>query len=554
MNLEQSTINTTKSLRKNIISWYPFKEGSSILEIGTQEAEITETLGQNNREVVSVSFSEEIKNEVKQKLQHKAKIAIIVQSPENIRPQGKFDYITLIGILEYAKKVFNKTPEELIGHLKQYLKPDGVFIIATDNKLGISNLCTETEENSKKLLSKNRIEKILNNQNLQYKKYYYPLPNYIVPNVIFTDKHLPDFETIGRNLTIYDDNVVVALNETEKFKTILEEDEEEFKNYANSFLIECSEEILQENNIEFVAFSNIRKPQYRIQTIIQGENVYKYALNNKAQNHINEIKNNIDILKQSNINTIDSYDENRIISKYQYEAETLDKIIIEKCKQNKLQEVIAIINEFKTEIQTKLSKTNSQTNVFDKYQINYEKQEIENLNFVGEGLWDLNFKNCFYIDNKFYFYDQEWKEKNIPVEFIIYRAIIYFTELAKYIDISKIFEELKITQEQIALFKKLDDILQEQTRDKDMWLLHVKAVQKADIKNRIKTLEHDKEKILKDCQELLIQKDGRIKVLEDGMEEAISTIKQKEQEIAGIVNSTSWKITKPLRKIKGTDK
>ena len=87
-----------------------------------------------------------------------------------------------------------------------------------------------------------------------------------------------------------------------------------------------------------------------------------------------------------------------------------------------------------------------------------------------------------------------------------------------------------------------------------MWLLHVKAVQKADIKNRIKTLEHDKEKILKDCQELLIQKDGRIKVLEDGMEEAISTIKQKEQEIAGIVNSTSWKITKPLRKIKGTDK
>ena len=148
MNLEQSTINTTKSLRKNIISWYPFKEGSSILEIGTQEAELTEILSQNNREVVSVSFSEEIKNEVKQNLQNKNKIAIIVQNPENIRPQGKFDYITLIGILEYAQKVFNKTPEELIGHLKQYLKPDGVFIIATDNKLGISNLCTETEENS----------------------------------------------------------------------------------------------------------------------------------------------------------------------------------------------------------------------------------------------------------------------------------------------------------------------------------------------------------------------------------------------------------------------
>ena len=33
---------------------------------------------------------------------------------------------------------------------------------------------------------------------------------------------------------------------------------------------------------------------------------------------------------------------------------------------------------------------------------------------------------CWYIgNNQFYFFDQEWNEPNLPVEYILYRAILY---------------------------------------------------------------------------------------------------------------------------------
>lgn len=532
MELNQNTLDALANLRNNIVSWYPFQENCTILDVTTGTSAITNELGRYAKNVVAVGSQKEL---------------------EKIQSQ-KFDYITLIGTIEYSEEVFRMTPEELIKHLKKFLKEGGKFLIATDNKLGINILCTETKQSKGKLLGKKTIEDILENQGLINRKFYYPLPNYIVPNVIFTDKHLPDSETINRCLTFYDSNTICALDEVKRFKKVLEEDKQEFCKLANSFFIECATERLEENNIEFVSFSNIRKPEYRIKTIIQGENVYKYNLDESSKKHLQNVKNNIDILNKSNLKTVDSYDETRIISKYQKNALTLDRVIMRKLKAGEKAHAIDLIIKFEDELLEKLEKTDNQNNVFDKYMIDYQKEDIENLNFVKNGLWDLILKNCFYIDDQFYFYDQEWYDENVPLEFIMFRAILYFPELTKFIQSEEIYEKLGITQKQIGLFKKLDDALQSQTRDEVIWNVHANISQQSNIPEKIKRLEADKEKILHDCKELLLQKDARIKDLEKGMEEAIDTIKTKDNEISSMVNSMSWKITKPLRKIKGTDK
>ena len=51
------------------------------------------------------------------------------------------------------------------------------------------------------------------------------------------------------------------------------------------------------------------------------------------------------------------------------------------------------------------------------------------MQFVKNGYIDLSFENVFYAD-EYIFYDQEWYLENLPLEFILYRAInnlyIYF--------------------------------------------------------------------------------------------------------------------------------
>ena len=419
----------TAELNNNIISWYPFKENSEILKIWEEEQ------------------------------------LELLYTDENVN--RKFDYIILIGLKHEI------TIKEAIKNATSKLKEDGIVILSVENKIGINRMCTQTEEDTNSFIGRQKLEEILHNNKLEYKKFYYPLPNYKRVNVIFTDKYLPNIETINRNLTLYNEETIVVLDENARIEKLLEEDPQLFKKFANCFLVECSKKELKENNISFVTYSNIRKPEFRIKTIIQGDKVYKYNANNQSIQHIENIKENITILKECNFNLLDSYDEKRIISKYENPELLLDSIIINKLKNDRADETIDLISKFKSELIEKLEKAEKENNCFDRYNIEYEPETIENLNFIKEGFWDLIFQNCFYINDKFYFYDQEWREENIPVEFILYRAIKYCNGISNYFAKKQKYSIINITEEQKKIFDELDELLQKKTRDDKIWKRHL---------------------------------------------------------------------------------
>ena len=189
--------------------------------------------------------------------------------------------------------------------------------------------------------------------------------------------------------------------------------------------------------------------------------------------------------------------------------------------------------------------------MFDKYEIDYNKEDIKELSFTKYGFWDLIFQNAFYINDEFYFYDQEWKEDGIPIEYILYRSIEYTKGLKEKLNIEKVWNDIGITQNHIELFKELDSKLQEKTRDEDMWQWHLESTKTAEtLKEKVETLEEDKQKIIKDCQKLLNEKDARIKFLEDNMESTVEIVRQRESELARIKSSVLWKLSKPIRVIK----
>ena len=136
----------------------------------------------------------------------------------------------------------------------------------------------------------------------------------------------------------------------------------------------------------------------------------------------------------------DTYENEKIISKYVENGKSYDKILLEYLEQENNEKFFSEIKEYQNRI-TKILKNVDyeqikENNVFTKYNVECEEELLEKLHFVKHGLWDLIFQNAFYIDNNLYFYDQEWYEENVPVEYIIYRAIAYFPNAHAYIQIN----------------------------------------------------------------------------------------------------------------------
>ena len=92
------------------------------------------------------------------------------------------------------------------------------------------------------------------------------------------------------------------------------------------FLIEISDNI--ENEIEYISFGNSRKEEYRLKTVLLDKIAYKQNVNEKSKEHLEKIKRNIEILKNSNINVLDSFENDKIISNLVKNEKSLDKNLV----------------------------------------------------------------------------------------------------------------------------------------------------------------------------------------------------------------------------------
>lgn len=510
-------------VRSNIINWYSFKENSSILELNGNYGEITGFLCQKANRVVTLEEDNRFAEIIEKRYKNEECLEVKNTNIYNENINEKFDYVIVIGITEKL--------EDYIKYAKDHLNENGVILLAINNKFGIKSFITCTKEyklinNDNLTITKNKLDKILDNQKLNY-KYYYPLPDYKLTNVIFTENYMPDLENISRDITYKCGNV--NFNEIQAYRELLKDNRDNFKFFANSFLVEISKKDLEDNSIKFISYTNMRKDKYRIRTTIKNEYVEKTYVNEVSKKHIERVKKNIDLLNKLGINTLDSYTKNEIISKFTT-AQTYNKILLNALKEEGIDKFIEKIKEFQKFLKQKLETAKEiEQNVFDKYEVEYEKEKIEKLTFVKNGLWDLTFQNCFYIDNNYYAYDQEWFEENVPVEFIIYRSILYFNEIKHIISDEEIYRKLNIDTYYLELFNKLDNILQTKIRKDSMWKLHTKEES-----------ESKKYQKIKNENENLRQ---YVKILEE-------ELANKTCEVQRVTNSLSWKVTKPLRAIR----
>ena len=550
---DTNKIYQNSKLRKNILHWYPIKEKSDILQIGYDSIKVVEELCDKSQTVTLIVNNEKQKEEIYKKMS-RDNLKIELSRDLMINDDKEYDYVTLIGTIEIYKEICEYNAyarlEKILNIAKSKCKQNGKILLAIDNKFGIKFWTSLDAQNNilcngDKAISKSSIDELLNKTGLISYKYYYPLPDYKITNVIFTDEYLPDLDNIHRDFT-YGKEEFISYNHTEAFEQILKEDSEKFPFFANSYFIEIAKNELEESHIRFVSYTNIRKERYKIQTIIYEDRVEKTNINGQSKRHIENIKRNIDILKKRNIKTLDTYQGNIIISKYIKDSKTYDKILLELLKNKNQDKFMKTIIEYKNILLKNLPKADFKeirdNNIFTKYKIEGQGDIFNKLHFVKYGLYDMIFQNCFVIENELYYYDQEWYEDNVPVEFIIYRSILYCPSIHEYVKVDNLYKELHL-KEYIEIFQKLEEKIQHKIRNESIWKMHNYTKTGQTLIDLYNNLQNETDSYKLELNNYKMKYENRLKYIE----ELENKINASEQERQIILNSKSWKVTKPMR-------
>ena len=291
----------------NILNWYPFQKKQDILEIGGNSGVLSNLFSERCNKVTTI----EPNKENLEKISKKENIEVIQTTLNNLKLSNKYDIITLIGTTERIKEVIgeNLSLAEIIKILEKYLKPNGKILIATDNKFGLKFFAGNPEKilNKKfesligynnetekiETFTKSRLERIL--KELGYNtRFYYPLPDYKLPNVIFSDDQLPKYNSVDKYNPYYTEKSDIIINEIDVFREILKNDENMFTFFANSFLVEATKGECNKE-YKYISFNNLRKEKYQLITKIADTYVEKQIANENSKQHYENIKNNMKI-------------------------------------------------------------------------------------------------------------------------------------------------------------------------------------------------------------------------------------------------------------------
>lgn len=470
----------------NIIKWYPFDNQKTILQIGQNE-----------------NISTELKNRCEKLVVYENDIG------------EKFDYILIYGY----------QGEKIEKYLKN-LTDDGKILIIGKNETGINNFDKYVENNeniginriekhNEKLLNINQIEKNLKDNNFNT-NIFYVFPNYSGTEVVINEKFRTQKAHIEKYCPDINENEVRIFDEIKALKTIIYTDEKLLKIFANAFFIEASAQEIK-NDIRYCSFNNSRKAKYRLITIIKDNIVEKVPVNDEANQHITNMCKIAEDIKITDIDILDYTIDGRFYSKLIKDERTLDRILYDN-RQN-LDEIVKILTDLKN-----ILIQYSTTEIPDEIQSKYSN--CENLHFLKNAYWDMIAKNCFYINGRFVFFDQEWEKEYLPVEFLIYRSIINSYDLVRKINVENLLEKLDILQYR-KNFEQLDLELREEILDEqvynEIYNKNITSIDNILYDNKIVTLlkedNANKQKYISELEEDNKKKQEYIDVLENNLEQ-----------------------------------
>lgn len=241
-------------VRENILNWFPFSEEANILEVGSGCGAISGLLAKKAGKLTAIELSKKRSLINAYKNKEHSNFEIMVGNFENVveHLDSHYDYITLIGVLEYSYSYMSSnTPiEDFLIKIKNLLKDRGKVIIAIENKLGLKYFAGCKEDHVGMYFeglegypntsgvctfSKKELNDILLDCGYDNIQFYYPYPDYKLPEYIFSDDYLPTEGVLNKNIRNFDSERTILFDEDKVFNSIIAAGL--FPEFSNSYLV-----------------------------------------------------------------------------------------------------------------------------------------------------------------------------------------------------------------------------------------------------------------------------------------------------------------------------
>ena len=469
------------NIRENILEWYPLKKNADVLEIGSGCGAVTGLLSRKAKHVTCIELSEKRSIINAYRNSGCTNVEILIGNFQEIKINKKFDYITLIGVWEYSGMYVNdKNPYiGMLKKIKDYLKEDGKIFIAIENKMGLKYWNGAAEDHTGNLydgindyvntnrkvrtFSRPEIENIFKKAGIQEYKFYYPMPDYKLPETVYSDSFLPVPGMEHNYAKDYSASRIYQFNDAVITDQISED--KMFPYFANSFLVVAGKD---DTGMQYIKYNRCRKEEFRIKTELCYKNNEKYvkkqALDKQAEEHILHMKEKEEKWNGSlpNLHCIKGY-----IEEGAYITPFIEGEDLEACFYKYRNDAELFIQKFCYYVKEYLTPDEKSFVSFyptEEFYSVFGKVYPEGQKTLAYTNTDLIFSNLKLTpDGEMYCFDYEWVfDFPVPYDYVIWKCAIqlytkYTAYLMKYFSKKEFLIRAGIEEKNLAVFLEMDN-------------------------------------------------------------------------------------------------
>ena len=409
-------------MRQSLFNWYSLEKNASLLELGCETGILTQLFCESCGQVIAVDNDEEYARAAYERNKHWENLRVYAGDVRACLTVTQFDYVVL------TPAYYGDRLGDFLKYAQAVLKPTGHLLLVVKNRLGVDVLCGKTNGTEHPYAAFNtsdneyytceEIERELREAGYQKHKFFYPLPDAVLPQEIYSENYIPRGKRTDRMLNYYPRKETLLMSPERLLSDVISN--EIFAECTNSFLLDCSVEA-EPSSISYAALSTDRERGAAYATkIYQGAYVDKTALFLEGTEGISRLLSNALELQARGIDMVLqelSTDGRTLRMPYVSEDLLIKRIVELSGDQEALQRVF---DDLYQAVLRSSKYVPEEINVMRDYAPEADWGVILEKAYI-----DMIPLNCFWNNGKLLFFDQEFIFMNCPAKYVMFRALRY---------------------------------------------------------------------------------------------------------------------------------